>query len=82
MRGARRWSGGVSGAMRGPSSFEAAGELSDGCHHALSHTREAYDYAVRHIRAGAERAGRDLPEVADPAARLRLVHERITPELC
>ncbi|CAL9597850.1 Phthiodiolone_phenolphthiodiolone dimycocerosates ketoreductase [Streptomyces sp. enrichment culture] len=47
------------GAMRGPKSFEAAGEFSDGCHHALSYTREAYDYAVRHIRAGAERAGRD-----------------------
>ncbi|GAA3971086.1 5,10-methylenetetrahydromethanopterin reductase [Streptomyces marokkonensis] len=47
------------GAMRGPKSFEAAGELSDGCHHALSYTREAYDYAVHHIRAGAERAGKD-----------------------
>lgn len=47
------------GAMRGPRSFEAAGELSDGCHHALSYTREAYDYAVRHIRAGAQRAGKD-----------------------
>ncbi|PGH47066.1 LLM class flavin-dependent oxidoreductase [Streptomyces sp. Ru87] len=47
------------GAMRGPRSFEAAGELSDGCHHALSYTREAYDYAVRHIRIGAERAGKD-----------------------
>ncbi|MEV5320272.1 LLM class flavin-dependent oxidoreductase [Streptomyces sp. NPDC052687] len=47
------------GAMRGPRSFEAAGELSDGCHHALSYTAEAYAYAVRHIRAGAERAGKD-----------------------
>ncbi|GHF14357.1 5,10-methylenetetrahydromethanopterin reductase [Streptomyces morookaense] len=47
------------GAMRGPKSFEAAGELSDGCHHALSYSREAYEYAVRHIRAGAERAGKD-----------------------
>ncbi|MEU5839821.1 LLM class flavin-dependent oxidoreductase [Streptomyces diacarni] len=47
------------GAMRGPRSFEAAGELSDGCHHALSYTRDAYEYAVRHIRAGAERAGKD-----------------------
>ncbi|MGP4114968.1 LLM class flavin-dependent oxidoreductase [Streptomyces sp. 4N509B] len=47
------------GAMRGPKSFEAAGALADGCHHALSYTREAYDYAVRHIRAGAERAGKD-----------------------
>ena len=27
------------GAMRGPKSFQAAGELSDGCHHALSYTR-------------------------------------------
>jgi 5,10-methylenetetrahydromethanopterin reductase len=47
------------GAMRGPRSFQASAEHSDGCHHALSYTREAYDYAVRHIRAGAERAGRD-----------------------
>ncbi|MFH8930049.1 LLM class flavin-dependent oxidoreductase [Streptomyces pristinaespiralis] len=47
------------GAMRGPRSFEAAGELSDGCHHALSYTAEAYEYAVSHIRAGAERAGKD-----------------------
>ncbi|GAB2914135.1 LLM class flavin-dependent oxidoreductase [Streptomyces mayteni] len=47
------------GAMRGPRSIEAAGELSDGCHHALSYTREAYDYAVTHLRAGAERANKD-----------------------
>jgi 5,10-methylenetetrahydromethanopterin reductase len=47
------------GAMRGPKSFQAAGELSDGCHHALSYTREAYDYAVENIRIGAERAGKD-----------------------
>ena len=47
------------GAMRGPKSFQAAGELSDGCHHALSYTREAYDFAVENIRIGAERAGKD-----------------------
>ncbi|MDT0268678.1 LLM class flavin-dependent oxidoreductase [Streptomyces sp. DSM 44915] len=47
------------GAMRGPKSFEAAAEFSDGCHHALSYTREAYEYAVRHLRIGAERAGKD-----------------------
>ena len=47
------------GAMRGPKSFQAAGELSDGVHHALSYTREAYEYAVTHLRTGAERAGRD-----------------------
>ncbi len=47
------------GAMRGPRSFEVAGEHSDGCHHALSYTREAYEYAVKHIKIGAERANRD-----------------------
>ena len=47
------------GAMRGPRSFEASAEFSDGCHHALSYTREAYEYAAEHLRAGAERAGKD-----------------------
>jgi 5,10-methylenetetrahydromethanopterin reductase len=47
------------GAMRGPRSFEAAAEHSDGCHHALSYTREAYDYAAEHLRIGAEKAGKD-----------------------
>ena len=47
------------GAMRGPKSFEAAAEHSDGCHHALSYTREAYDYAAEHLKAGAEKAGKD-----------------------
>ncbi|GAA1640791.1 hypothetical protein GCM10009733_042360 [Nonomuraea maheshkhaliensis] len=47
------------GAMRGPRSFRAAGELSDGVHRALSYTREAYDYLVESFRAGAEKAGKD-----------------------
>ncbi|MBM7805236.1 5,10-methylenetetrahydromethanopterin reductase [Geodermatophilus bullaregiensis] len=47
------------GAMRGPKSFEAAAEHSAGCHHALSYTREAYEYAAEHLRIGAERAGKD-----------------------
>ncbi|MQA02577.1 MAG: LLM class flavin-dependent oxidoreductase [Streptosporangiales bacterium] len=47
------------GAMRGPKSFQAAGELSDGVHHALSYTRRAYDYMVENVRIGAERAGKD-----------------------
>ncbi|MBX6766255.1 MAG: LLM class flavin-dependent oxidoreductase [Actinomadura rubrobrunea] len=47
------------GAMRGPKSFEAAGELSDGVHHALSYSREAYEYLVEHFKIGAERAGKD-----------------------
>jgi 5,10-methylenetetrahydromethanopterin reductase len=46
------------GAMRGPKSFVAAGEHSDGCHHALSYTKEAYDYAVQHCRQGVDAAGK------------------------
>ena len=53
--------------MRGPKSFQAAGEISDGCHHALSYTREAYDFAVENIRIGAERAGKD-PDSLDIGA--------------
>ena len=37
------------GAMRGPKSFEVAAEVSDGCHHALSYTRQAYDLSLIHI---------------------------------
>ncbi|GAA4146136.1 LLM class flavin-dependent oxidoreductase [Actinomadura keratinilytica] len=55
------------GAMRGPKSFEAAGEVSDGVHHALSYSREAYEYAVKHFRIGAERAGKD-PSALDIGA--------------
>ena len=47
------------GAMRGPRSFEAAAEFSDGCHQALSYSRQAYDYAAEHFRAGAQKAGKD-----------------------
>jgi alkanesulfonate monooxygenase SsuD/methylene tetrahydromethanopterin reductase-like flavin-dependent oxidoreductase (luciferase family) len=45
--------------MRGPKSFQVAGEISDGCHHALSYSKEAYQYLVDNIKVGAERAGRD-----------------------
>ena len=51
------------GAMRGPKSFEVAAEFSDGCHHALSYTREAYDYMVKHCRIGAERAGKNVEDL-------------------
>lgn len=51
------------GAMRGPKSFEAAGEFSDGCHHALSYTREAYEYMVKHMTIGAERAGKNVNDM-------------------
>ena len=53
------------GSMRGPKSFEVAGEFSDGCHHALSYTRQAYEYGFEHI--GAERAGKK-PDELDFAA--------------
>jgi 5,10-methylenetetrahydromethanopterin reductase len=51
------------GGMKGPRSFEAAGELADGLHHALSYSREAYDYVVEHVKAGADRAGRDFEQL-------------------
>ena len=55
------------GSMRGPKSFEVAGEFSDGCHHCLSYTRQAYEYGFEHFRAGAERAGKN-PDDLDFAA--------------
>jgi 5,10-methylenetetrahydromethanopterin reductase len=51
------------GAMKGPRSFETAGELADGVHHALSYSREAYDYMAEHVGKGAERAGRDAADL-------------------
>ena len=51
------------GSMRGPKSFEVAAEFSDGCHHALSYTREAYDYMIEHCTVGAERAGKNVQDL-------------------
>lgn len=51
------------GAMRGPKSFQVAGEISDGCHHALSYSKEAYEYMIENVQVGAERAGRDWREL-------------------
>ncbi|HTW14841.1 MAG TPA: LLM class flavin-dependent oxidoreductase [Nocardioides sp.] len=51
------------GAMRGPKSFQASTEFSDGCHHALSYTREAYEYMIEHCAIGAERAGKNLQDL-------------------
>jgi 5,10-methylenetetrahydromethanopterin reductase len=48
------------GGMKGPRSFITAGELADGLHHALSYSREAYDYVAENVRKGAESAGRDF----------------------
>ena len=51
------------GAMRGPKSFEAAAEFSDGGHHARSYTREAYEYMMEHCTIGAERAGKNVQDL-------------------
>ena len=51
------------GAMKGPKSFEVAAEFSDGCHHALSYTREAYEYMMEHCTIGAERAGKNVQDL-------------------
>ena len=51
------------GGMKGPRSFQAAGELAEGLHHALSYSREAYDYMAENIRIGADKAGRDWQEL-------------------
>jgi 5,10-methylenetetrahydromethanopterin reductase len=55
--------------MGGPKSFEAAGELADGMHHACGYSRENYDYVVEHVKAGATKAGRN-PENLDIGAWL------------
>ncbi|MGH2774305.1 MAG: LLM class flavin-dependent oxidoreductase [Actinomycetota bacterium] len=57
------------GAMGGPKSFEAAGELADGMHHACGYSRENYEYVVEHVKAGATKAGRN-PEDLDIGAWL------------
>jgi 5,10-methylenetetrahydromethanopterin reductase len=51
------------GAMRGPKSFQAAAEFSDGCHHALSYTKGAYDYMYENMKIGAERAGKNVDDL-------------------
>lgn len=51
------------GAMKGPKSFQVSAEFSDGCHHALSYTREAYDYMIEHCTIGAERAGKNVQDL-------------------
>jgi 5,10-methylenetetrahydromethanopterin reductase len=51
------------GAMKGPRSFRTAGELAEGVHHALSYSREAYDYMTAKTREGAEKAGRSVEDL-------------------
>lgn len=51
------------GAMRGPKSFQVAAEFSDGCHHALSYTRDAYQYMYDNMKVGADRAGKNVDDL-------------------
>jgi 5,10-methylenetetrahydromethanopterin reductase len=48
------------GAMAGPKSMELAGEIADGLHAACAYSPDALRYAVDHVTAGADRAGRDV----------------------
>ena len=47
------------GGMRGPRSFELAGEIADGLHTALAYSREALDFTAEAFQRGADKAGRD-----------------------
>ncbi len=63
------------GAMKGPRSFQAAGELADGMHQALAYSREAYDYSSENLRIGAEKAGRDWTTLDNGAWVVTVVSE-------
>lgn len=51
------------GAMGGPRSFQIAGEMFDGMHHALGYSRENYEYVMENVKIGAEKAGRNWREL-------------------
>ena len=63
------------GGMKGPRSFRTAGELADGLHHALSYSREAYDYVTDNMRQGAEKAGRSFEDLDYGAWTVTVVSE-------
>ena len=63
------------GAMKGPRSFQTAGEIADGMHQALAYSREAYDYSSENLRIGAEKAGRDWTELDNGAWVVTVVSE-------
>ena len=63
------------GGMKGPRSFRTAGEIADGLHHALSYSREAYDYVTDHIRQGTEKAGRNFDDLDIGAWTVTVVSE-------
>src|SRR5688500_1664867 len=63
------------GGMKGPRSFQAAGELAEGLHHALAYSREAYDYSSGLLREGAENAGRTYEDLDNGAWVVTVVSE-------
>ncbi len=63
------------GGMKGPRSFRVAGEIADGLHHALSYSREAYEYVADNIRQGAEKAGRSFEDLDVGAWTVTVVSE-------
>jgi len=75
------------GALRGPKSFEVAGEVSDGTHSFAQYSPEACNYMVEHLKAGAERAGKDWRQldiavwevfaVSDDSAQAKLAAQTI-----
>jgi 5,10-methylenetetrahydromethanopterin reductase len=51
------------GAMGGPLTFRVAGEIADGVYCACSFSPEAFDYLMKNVRRGTERAGRNWREL-------------------
>jgi len=51
------------GAMGGPRSFFVGGEQFDGVHQAIGCSRETYEYMMEHVKAGAEKAGRNWQDL-------------------
>jgi 5,10-methylenetetrahydromethanopterin reductase len=47
------------GGIKGPMTFELAGEISHGLMTGLNYSQDALDYAVQHFKVGATKAGRD-----------------------
>ena len=62
-------------AMGGWRSPEVAGEVADGMHIVLAHSRRACEYAIEHVKIGAARAGRDWKELDLGAALLWVCSE-------
>lgn len=63
------------GAMAGPYSFQVAGEIADGMHHALGYSKENYDYVAHHLQLGLDKSGRTLDDFDFGALVVFLVSE-------